>query len=75
MDNLYTYLNRTYLALEEVVGKEAIQSKTQRLLQVVLSKDKWNKKMHKFGYSNWMEDKLNEALYNTGLVSKANLLG
>jgi hypothetical protein len=27
MDKLYTYLNRNYLALGEVVGKEAIQSK------------------------------------------------
>jgi hypothetical protein len=68
MNKLFTHLNKNYLTLREAVGKEVIQSKMRKLIQVALTRDKWNKKKCKFGYYTWMENMLNGALYNTELV-------
>jgi hypothetical protein len=64
MDKSYTYINIHYLALREVVEKEAFQSKMCRPFKDANSSDKWDEKRRKFGYSSWMEDRLNYTLYN-----------
>jgi hypothetical protein len=64
MDRSYTQINRNYLALEEVVGKEAIQSQMRKLFEDAIIGDKWDEERRKFGYSTKMEDKLNDSLYN-----------
>jgi hypothetical protein len=53
------------LALKEVVGKEAFLSQMHRLFEDATFGDKWNEKKCKFDCSNWIEDVLNDALYNT----------
>jgi hypothetical protein len=60
----FTNLNMNYLALGEVVGKEAFLSRMQRLFEDAISGDKWDEDKRKLGYSTWMEDKLVDALYN-----------
>ena len=64
----FTNLNIKFLALGEVIGKEAFLSRMQRLFEVVISRDEWDKEKWKKGYSKWMEDKLVNVLYNTTLV-------
>jgi hypothetical protein len=61
----FTNLNRNYLALEEVVGKEAFMGRMRRLFEDAISRDEWDEDKWKPGYSGWMEDKLVDALYNT----------
>jgi hypothetical protein len=61
----FTNLNRNYLALGEVVGKEAFLGRMWRLFEDAISGDEWDKDKRKPGYSAWMEDKLVDALYNT----------
>jgi hypothetical protein len=61
----FTNLNRNYLALGEVVGKEAFLGHMRRLFEDAISRDEWNEDKRKPGYSRWMEDKLVDALYNT----------
>jgi hypothetical protein len=61
----FTNLNRNYLALGEVVGKEAFMGHMRRLFEDAISGDEWNEDKQKPGYSKWMEDKLVDALYNT----------
>jgi hypothetical protein len=34
------------------------------LFEDAISSDSWNEERSKFGYSNWMEEKLNDAPYN-----------
>jgi hypothetical protein len=55
------------LTLEDVVGKEAIQSQMCRLFEDAISGDRWDEKRLKFGYSRWMDDRLNDVLYFTKL--------
>jgi hypothetical protein len=54
----FTNLNRNYLALEEVVGKEAFRGRMRRLFEDTISGEKWDEDKWKPGYSTWMEDKL-----------------
>jgi hypothetical protein len=61
----FTNLNRNYLALGEVVGKEVFRGRMQRLFEDAISGEEWDKDKRKPGYSAWMEDKLVDALYNT----------
>ena len=37
----------------------------RRLFEDATFGDKWNEKNCKFDYSNWIEDVLNDVLYNT----------
>jgi hypothetical protein len=60
----YTNINRNFLALGEVVGKEAFQSRMQRLFEDAIFGDEWDKEKWKSSYSKWMDDKLVDALYN-----------
>jgi hypothetical protein len=53
------------LALGEVVGKEAFQSRLQRFFEDAISGDQWDEEIQKSGFSKWMENKLVDALYNT----------
>jgi hypothetical protein len=61
----FTNLNMNYLALGEVVGKEAFQGCMRRLFEDAISGDEWDEDKRKPGYSRWMEDKLVDVLYNT----------
>jgi hypothetical protein len=61
----FTNLNRNYLALEEVIGKEAFMGRMWRLFEDAISGEEWDKDKRKPGYSGWMENKLVDALYNT----------
>jgi hypothetical protein len=61
----FTNLNRSYLALGEVVGKEAFLGRMRRLFEEAISGDEWDEDKRKLGYSKWMEDKLVDAVYNT----------
>ena len=61
----FTNLNRNYLALGEVVGKEAFKGHMQKLFEDAISRKEWDKDKWKLGYSAWMEDKLVDPLYNT----------
>jgi hypothetical protein len=61
----FTNINRNFLALEEVVGKEAFLSHMQRLFEDPISGHEWDEEKRKPGYSKWMEDKLVDVLYNT----------
>jgi hypothetical protein len=47
-----------------MVEKEAFQSHMHKLFEDAIFGDRWNEDKLKFGYSNWMEDMLNDALYN-----------
>jgi hypothetical protein len=60
----FTNINRNFLALEEAVGKEAFLSHMRRLFEDTISGDEWDEDKRKLGYSKWMEDKLENALYN-----------
>ena len=65
----FTNLNRNFLALREVVGKEAFLSRMWRLFEDTISGNEWNvEEKRKSDYSKWMEDKLVDLLYNTTLV-------
>jgi hypothetical protein len=64
----FTNLNRNYLALGEVIGKEAFIGCMRRLFEDAISREEWDEDKRKPGYSGWMEDKLVDALYNTQLV-------
>jgi hypothetical protein len=48
-----------------VVGKEAFQSHMCKIFENVNFCDIWDEDKHKFGYSKWMVERLNDALYNT----------
>jgi hypothetical protein len=61
----FTNLNKNYLALGEVVGKEAFLGHMRRLFEDANSRDEWDEDKRKPGYSKWMEDKLVGAMYNT----------
>jgi hypothetical protein len=61
----FTNLKRNYLALGEVVGKEAFNGRMRRLFEDAISREEWNEDKRKPGYSAWMEDKLVDVLYNT----------
>jgi hypothetical protein len=61
----FTNLNRNYLALGEVIGKEAFRGHIWRLFEDAISGEEWDEDRRKPGYSAWMEDKLVDALYNT----------
>jgi hypothetical protein len=61
----FTNLNRNYLALREVVGKEAFRGRMRRLFEDAISEEEWDEDKWKPDYSEWMEDKLVDALYNT----------
>jgi hypothetical protein len=61
----FTNLNMNYLALREVVGKEAFMGRMRRLFEDAISGEEWDEDKRKPGYSEWMEDKLVDALYNT----------
>jgi hypothetical protein len=61
----FTNLNKNYLALGEVVGKEAFLGHMRRLFEDAISRDEWDEDKRKPGYSKWMEDKLVGAMYNT----------
>jgi hypothetical protein len=54
-----------YLALGEVVGKEAFLGRMRRFFEDAISGDEWDEGKRKHGYSAWMEDKVVDALYNT----------
>jgi hypothetical protein len=61
----FTNLNRKYLALGEVIGKEAFRGRMRRLFEDAISGEEWDEDKRKPGYSAWMEDKLVDVLYNT----------
>ena len=61
----FTNLNRNFLALEEVVGKEAFLGCMRRLFEDAISREECDEDKRKPGYSKWMEDKIVDALYNT----------
>ena len=60
-----TNINRNYLALEEVIGKEAFLGRMKRLFDDTISGEEWDEDKQKPGYSKWMEDKIVDALHNT----------
>ena len=60
-----TNINKNYLALEEVVGKEAFLGCMRRLFKDAISREKWDEYKWKPGYSKWIEDKIVDALHNT----------
>jgi hypothetical protein len=60
-----TNLNKNYLVLGEVVGKEAFRGRMRRLFEDATSGEEWDEDKRKPGYSAWMEDKLVDVLYNT----------
>jgi hypothetical protein len=61
-------MNKNFLALGEVFGKEAFLSHMRRLFEDAIYRDEWDEDKRKPGYSKWMEDKLVDVLYNTQLV-------
>ena len=61
----FTNLNRNFLALGEVVGKEAFLGRMRKLFEDAIFGEEWDKDKQKPGYSKWMEDKIVDALYNT----------
>jgi hypothetical protein len=61
----FTNTNRNFLALGEVVGKEAFLSHMRRLFEDTIFGHEWDEDKRKLGYSKWMEDKLVDTLYNT----------
>jgi hypothetical protein len=61
----FTNLNRNYLALGEVVGKDAFLGRMRRLFEDAISGNGWDEDKRKPSYSEWMEDKLVDAMYNT----------
>ena len=60
-----TNINKNYLALGEVVGKEAFLCRMRRLFEDAISRDEWDVEKQKFGYSKWMENRLVDVLHNT----------
>ena len=60
-----TNINKNYLALEEVVGKDVFLDYMRTLFEDTISKEEWNVEKRKPGYSKWMEDKIVDALHNT----------
>ena len=63
-----TNINRNYLALGEVVGKEAFLGRMKRLFEDAIFGEEWEEDKRKPSYSKWMEDKIVDALHNTKLV-------
>ena len=61
----FTKINRNYLAMEEVLGKEAFLGRMRKLFEDAISGEEWDEDKRKLGYSKWMEDKLVDALHNT----------
>jgi hypothetical protein len=47
----FTNLNRNYLALGEVIGKEAFRSRMRRLFEDAISGKEWDVDKRKPGYS------------------------
>jgi hypothetical protein len=64
-DTLFTRINRYFLALGDVIGKDAFQSHMRKVFEDTISGDRWKEDKLKFGYTEWMQDKLIDALYNT----------
>ena len=64
----FTNLNRNYLALGEVVGKESFKGRMRRLFEDAIYGKEWDEDKQKLGYLAWMEDKLVDMLYNTQRV-------
>ena len=60
-----TNINRNYLALGEVIGKEAFLGHMRRLFEDAISREEWNEDKQKFGYSKWMEDKIVDMAHKT----------
>ena len=58
----FTNLNKNYLALGEVVGKEAFMGCMRRLFEDTIFGDEWDEDKRKLEYFAWMEDKLVDAL-------------
>jgi hypothetical protein len=58
----FTHINRNFLALEDVVGKDAFQSHMPKVFEDAISGDRWEEDKLKFCYTNWMQDKLIDAL-------------
>ena len=52
------------LALGEKLEKDAFQSKKRNSFEVGLSGDNWNNERCKFGYLHWLDNRVNDALYN-----------
>jgi hypothetical protein len=64
-DTLFTHINRSFLALKNVVEKEAFQSHMRKVFKSAISGDRWEEDKWKFCFSKWMEEKLIDTLYNT----------
>jgi hypothetical protein len=64
-DTSFSYINRNFLALGDVVGKDAFQSHMHKVFEDAISKDKWEEDKLKFSYNDWIRDRLIDALYNT----------
>jgi hypothetical protein len=62
---LFTHINRIFLALGDVIGKDAFQSHMRKVFEGTISRDRWEEDKLKFGYTDWMQDNLIDALYNT----------
>ena len=62
----FTNLNKNYLGLGEVIGKEAFMGCMRRLFVDAISlEEEWDEDKQKHGYSGWLEDKVVDMLYNT----------
>ena len=66
----FTNINKNYLALEEVVGKEAFLGCMRRLFEDAIFGEEWDEDKWKPSYSIWMEDRLVDMLHNTHPVLK-----
>ena len=67
-ETFLTNINRNYLALEEVVGKDAFLRGMRRLFEDTILGKKWDVEKQKPRYSKWIEDKIVDALHNLKLV-------
>jgi hypothetical protein len=61
----FTNLNRNFLALGGIIGKEAFMGCMRRLFEDAISGEEWDEDKQKPGYSGWFEDKVVDTLYNT----------
>ena len=66
----FTNLKGNFLALEEVVGKEAFLGNMRRLFEDAISGKEWDEDKRKPCYSKWMEDKIVNTLHNTKSILK-----
>jgi hypothetical protein len=60
-----TSINRNFLALGPNVGKGAFFASMKLIFEKAISGDEWDVERRKPGYDNWMNERLNDALYNT----------